>query len=116
MDWLRSKIENYKISYVCNADETGLLFAANPSRSYILGYENRSNVHGTSLMHNKQRVTMMVCTNADGNHKLSLYFIGKSKSPRFFLDAPQSAVQYTSQKSAWMDLKCMHDWLFRLYA
>jgi hypothetical protein len=36
---------------------------------------------GTKEMTSKDRVTIMVCANADGSHKLPLFMIGKSRNP-----------------------------------
>lgn len=48
----------------------------------------------------KERVTIMPCVNATGNHKLQLMLIGKSKNPRCFknMNVP---LYYKASKNAW---------------
>jgi hypothetical protein len=50
----------------------------------------------------KERITMLVATNADGTDKLPLLVIGKSARPRCFKKARTLPLQYASNKSAWM--------------
>ena len=45
-------------------------------------------MRGARLMRSKNMVTLMVCTNATGTHKLPLFFEGKSENPRCFHDHP----------------------------
>ena len=49
----------------------------------------------------KDRVTLMACSNATGNHKLPLVLIGKSANPRCFKKINKDAlpVKYCAQKS-----------------
>ena len=115
MDALRATVLEYSHDTVYNADESGLLYALIPSRSYLMSGEKRSTVRGTKLMRSKKRITMMVCTNASGTHKVPLKFIGKSQNPRCFLDFPDLKAHYSSQKNAWMDTKCFQDWLLFWY-
>lgn len=53
----------------------------------------------------KQRLTLLVCANASGNHRLPLVVIGKSKKPRCFkqLNMNSLPVNYYVQKNAWMN-------------
>ena len=77
MNKLRKLVQLYDLQNVYNVDETGLLYCVIPSRTYLLTTENRNNMRGTRLMRSKSRVTLMVCTNATGTHKLPLDFVGK---------------------------------------
>lgn len=60
----------------------------------------------------KDRVTLMACSNASGSHKLPLVFIHKSKNPRCFKHLNKSAlpVKYYSQCNAWMDYEIFKKW------
>lgn len=52
----------------------------------------------------KDRITIMVCSNASGLHRLPLLVVGKSKIPRTFKHVNMKAlpVSYNPQKNAWM--------------
>ena len=67
---------------VYNADQTGLFYQKMPTRIYV-SEENKKSYAGTKQMKDKTRVTLMVCTAADGT-KVPLAMIGKSKRPKCF--------------------------------
>lgn len=61
----------------------------------------------------KDRVTLMVCSNASGTFKMPLVFIGKSKHPRAFpkkFDFNSLPVRYLSQTKAWMTENIFIEW------
>ena len=60
----------------------------------------------------KERVTLMACSNATGSHKLPLMFIGKAANPRCFKNVNKSAlpVIYYAQKNAWVNAEIFSDW------
>jgi len=64
----------------------------------------KSQTAPVGIKQNKDRVTVMVCSNADGSLKHPLVVIGKSAKPRAIKDISKSLlpVYYTHQKSAWM--------------
>jgi len=76
-------ITEYDIDHVYNMDETGLFFKCLPNRSYLKKGDYK-NARGNKLMKAKDRVTIYVCTNADGSDKVPLVMIGKAKKPRCF--------------------------------
>ena len=49
----------------------------------------------------KDRVTLMLCTNANGD-KLPILVIGKAKNPRALVGKTLKSVTYTHQTKAWM--------------
>lgn len=61
---------------------------------------------------NKQRVTVMFCSNASGTHRLRPMVIGKSKKPRALKDISEKAlpVFYRNQKSSWMSSDLFSEW------
>ncbi|GFT97592.1 jerky protein homolog-like [Trichonephila clavipes] len=71
---------NYSPQQIYNADETGLNFRALPKKS--LASQDEKSAPGYKM--SKDRVTLMACSNAFGNHKLPLMVIGKSAKPRAF--------------------------------
>ncbi|XP_051171030.1 jerky protein homolog-like [Leptopilina boulardi] len=72
--------EKFELHQVYNADETGLFWKMMPRATFVTEYENKA--EGSKI--SKERVTVMVCANADGSHKIPLFVIGKSKKPRCF--------------------------------
>lgn len=60
----------------------------------------------------KDRVTVMACSNASGMHKMPLMVIGKAANPRCFKHVNKTAlpVHYYSQKNAWMNAEIFSDW------
>jgi hypothetical protein len=52
----------------------------------------------------KDRVSLIVCANAVGTHKIPCTLIGKPKAPAYIKDR-QWPVPYFSQAKAWMDVE-----------
>lgn len=96
---------NYDLDFVYNADETGLNWKSLPSKSLASRRENSAPGYKTS----KERVTILVCANATGTHKIPLLLIGKSKKPRCFKNIRVPLI-YKNQKSAWMSSEIFIDW------
>lgn len=63
-----------------NADESGLFFRLLPDRTFVAASEKT--VPGRKVA--KERITFLLCANADGSHKLNPLVIGKSANPRCF--------------------------------
>ncbi|KAJ8951690.1 hypothetical protein NQ318_012232, partial [Aromia moschata] len=57
----------------------------------------------------KDRVTIQVCWNASGTHKIPLTIIGKSEHPRCLKNVSTSIV-YRAQEKSWMDRNVFIDW------
>ena len=98
------------LSQVYNCDETGLYWKALPDKT--LASHNESRAPGYKV--SKERITLLVCSNATGEHKLPLTVIGKAKNPRALKNLSHSAlpVRYTSQKNAWMTSELFQEWFF----
>ena len=77
---LRKVTAEYDPALVYNMDETGLFFKCLPNRSYVSEDEVKT-ARGTKLMKVKDRVTLVVCSNADGTQFLPPTIIGKAKIP-----------------------------------
>uniref|UniRef100_K7GBZ6 HTH CENPB-type domain-containing protein n=1 Tax=Pelodiscus sinensis TaxID=13735 RepID=K7GBZ6_PELSI len=75
-------IENEGLSceQIYNCDERGLNYKMLPSKTLASWAEASAPGYKGS----KERVTILACSNATGNHKLRLTFIGKAKNPRAF--------------------------------
>lgn len=95
---------------IYNADETGLFYRMLPSKTLASKLDEAA----PGYKKNKDRVTVMACSNASGKHKLPLVLIGKSKNPRALKNINHSSlpVVYQSKKSAWMDSVIFKRWFF----
>jgi len=98
----------YRLENVYNMDETGLLYKCLPNRSYVSEDEVKT-ARGTKLMKAKDRVTLYVCTNADGSDLVPLSIIGSSEQPRCFRNH-EKKLTYYNQKKAWSDTKTSKKW------
>ncbi|GFX38324.1 jerky protein homolog-like [Trichonephila clavipes] len=90
---------NYSPQQIYNADETGLNFRALPKKS--LASQDEKSAPGYKM--SKDRVTLMVCSNAFGNHKLPLMAIGKSAKPRAFKNVNMKSLPVSGAKNKSMD-------------
>ncbi|GBN66229.1 Jerky [Araneus ventricosus] len=61
---------------------------------------------------NKDRLTVLLCANASGNHRVTPFVIGKSAKPRAFKNVTHLPVQYKAQSNAWMTAALFKDWYF----
>ena len=104
------KDEGLVLGQVYNCDETGLYWKALPSRTLASRKEEKAPGYKVR----KERVTILACANATGDHKLSLTMIGKAKNPRALKGLSINAfpLNYTHQKSAWMTSGIFQDWFF----
>ncbi len=62
----------------------------------------------------KDQVSLIVCTNASGTHKIPYALIGKPKEPTCINDR-QWPVLYFNQVKAWMDVKTCWKWLNEVF-
>ena len=95
---------NDKIKELCllpcqiyNADESGLFWKMLPDRTLV--HAREKSAPGRKI--SKEKITFLVCSNADGRHKLNLLVIRKAQRPRCFKNV-QIPVEYRSTKKAWM--------------
>ena len=108
IDKICTLIAEYDLDCVYNMDETGLFFKCLPNRSYLKKGDYK-NARGNKLMKAKDRVTIYVCTNADGSDKVPLSMIGKAKEPRCFVRRKKK-LRYFSQRRAWSDTVTFKKW------
>ena len=101
----------YEWGNIYHADETGLTWKAMPTNTLAL----RSEKEAPGYKLPKDRLTVMVCTNATGTHKLPLQVIGKSKKPRCFKNVNELPVVYAAQLSAWMDRGIFRNWYSKVF-
>lgn len=90
---------------IYNADESGLYYRMLPEKTYVSAVEKSA--PGRKIQ--KERLTFMLCANAEGTHKTKPLVIGKSKQPRVFKDF-DNPLHYDNSKSAWMTSKIFSNW------
>lgn len=100
----------YTRDQVYNADETGLNYKALPTKTLASFCEN----YAPGYKMQNQRVTLMVCANANGTHRLPLLVLGSAKQPRCYKGYNMEAlpVTYRNQKKAWMTQSIFTEWFY----
>ncbi|XP_035217924.1 jerky protein homolog [Stegodyphus dumicola] len=93
---------------IYNADETGLLWRCLPTSTLAGGGEKAAK----GFKKNKDRLTVLLCANASGNHRVTPFVIGKSAKPRAFKNVTHLPVQYDAQSNAWITAALCKDWFF----
>ena len=103
---LKSKCETYPLERIYNMDETGLFYRLEPDRTLAT-----KRLAGRKK--NKERLTVALCANADGSHKLDPLIIGKFAKPRCFanININSLPVTYRNNKKAWMLTTIFQEWL-----
>ncbi|KAK3920150.1 Jerky protein homolog-like [Frankliniella fusca] len=105
------KIEKYDKRDVYNFDESGLFWKSVPTRTYVHAGETRAD--GAKVR--KDRVTIGVCANATGCHRLPLLMIGKAKHPRalkaYWNHFEKMRIIYKHQPSSWTTGEIYTDWI-----
>src|SRR5271170_6320816 len=74
---IRTVAKDYPLYDIYNMDETALYYKSSPDNSLA----SEILIGGTS---DKSRITANFCCNADGSHKLDIFFIAKALRPRAF--------------------------------
>ena len=105
---LPTLLSNYKWEDIYNADEFGLFYQCLPGKTNHFSGEKCS-----ACKSSKIRLTGMAAANALGE-KLSMFIIGKSKTPRCFKYVKQLPCQYRNQKKNWMTSELFEEWVRKL--
>jgi hypothetical protein len=74
-----------------------------------------SDAKGFKAFNSKERVTIVLCSNATGSIRLEPLIIGKAARPVCFRQNGFGPLQYTSQKSAWMDSVICREWFENMF-
>ncbi|GES79076.1 CENP-B homolog protein 2-like [Rhizophagus clarus] len=103
---LQDLIRNYSLEDVFNCDETGLYWKMEPKRTI-------SNKPVSGKKQSKDRVTILLCSNATGTEKLKPVFIHKYKNPRPLKNLSKTSlpVEYYWNSTAWMQVSIWNDWI-----
>ncbi|CAG8698035.1 880_t:CDS:2 [Dentiscutata erythropus] len=103
---LRSKCASYPLHRIYNMDETGLFYYLELDQTLatyrIAGYKV-----------DREHISVALCTNADGSHKLNPLIIGKYQKPRCFknINIKNMPFMYQNNTNAWMITTFFQDWL-----
>ncbi|GFU31704.1 tigger transposable element-derived protein 1 [Trichonephila clavipes] len=99
---------DYSADQVFNADETGLNWKKMPNRTYIAKDEKTASGHKAS----KDRVTLLLCSNASGDRMLKPLLINKSLRPRALKgkDLKQLPVHWMANPKSWMTTAIFTEW------
>ena len=90
-------IKGYALCDVYNLDETGLFYRMPPDRSLTTADKTKG------VKKPKDRISVMLCANADGSDKLRPLVIGKAQKPRCFKQFnPNLYCDYYANKKAWI--------------
>ena len=101
-------IHEYDLSpeQIFNADESAVLWKYIPRNTYAT-----SNDEDSGFKENKQRLTLMACSNASGTCKIKMSLIGYAKKPRYFpYNVRTLPVNWYYNKKAWMTQPVFLDW------
>lgn len=109
---LSDKIREFDAENVYNMDETALFYRLLPRYSVLLPDEDISSLRGKKK--SKERVTLAVCSNATGSHKLPLTMLAKPKNPACLRNSQWPLVYY-NQKRGWMDAKTYKRWFEEVF-
>lgn len=109
---LGSVIDQYDPSCVYNMDETGLFYRLIPRYTVLLPGEDVSTVRGKKRA--KDRVTLVVCSNAIGTERVPITMIGKAKEPAC-ISGNSWPIPYMQQKNAWIDVPTFNKWFDEVF-
>lgn len=93
---------------VYNADETGLFWRSSPSPSPEGGA-----VPGPKQ--NKDRLSVLMCANATGSHRIKPLVVGKCGGPKAVQGIQHLPVAYKAQGNAWVDKEIFTDWFHHIF-
>ena len=106
---LQQVFAKYKPENVFNMDETGLFYSMAP-------YRTIASRQLSGFKKDKTRITVALCSNADGSEKLEPFFIGHFRKPRAFKNrsGDDLGLYYRWNTKAWMAALLFHEWLAKL--
>jgi hypothetical protein len=112
LEELYSIIAQYDLENVYNMDEIGLFFRLLPRYSILMPNEDISSTRGKKKV--KDCVSVIVCANASGTHKIPYVMIGKPKEPTCIKNR-RWPVPYFNQAKAWMDVETCWNWFNEVF-
>lgn len=106
-------VEGYVADQVFNADETGIFWKKMPARTYLS--KNEKTAKGFKAA--KDRVSLLLCSNASGDFITKPLVIHRALNPRAFkgMDKTKLPVYWRANKRAWMTAVLFKDWFYNLF-
>ncbi|XP_023237614.1 tigger transposable element-derived protein 1-like [Centruroides sculpturatus] len=104
---------NYTADQVYNADETSLYWKKMPGRTYIS--KNEKSASGFKV--SKDRITILLCSNASGDNVTKPMLITRSLNPRAMKGVDKSTlpVFWRANKKAWVTGVLFRDWFYNCF-
>ncbi|XP_049710212.1 jerky protein homolog [Elephas maximus indicus] len=108
--FFRSLVAEHGLSpeQLYNADETGLFWRCLP-------HPTPEGAPGPGLKQSKDRLTVLMCANAAGSHKVKPLVVGKCSGSRVLKGIQHLPVAYQAQGHAWMDQEIFSDWFHHVF-
>ncbi|XP_006163026.1 tigger transposable element-derived protein 7 [Tupaia chinensis] len=103
------KEEKLDLAQLYSGDETDLFWKSMPENTQA----NRKDICLPGRKRNKERLSALLCANADGTHKLKSIIIGKSKLPKSVKEGTSSLpVIYKPSKDVCFTRELFSEWFF----
>lgn len=107
--------KQYAKDHVFFVVDTMLFFKLLPTRSFVLedsGTAGMNNVRAPRKYLDilKDRVSMFICSNSSGTHKIPLTMVSDAKHPPSFVANRQKVFPYLHQENAWANPKMLLTW------
>lgn len=101
--------EGYNGDQIYNCDETGLYYKMLPDKTLATRNDDQRTL---GFKQSKDRLTVLLCCNKSGSHKLPPLVIGKFGKPRCFHHVNMTTLpaSNTHSKNAWMTSSIFEDW------
>ncbi|XP_004373255.1 tigger transposable element-derived protein 7 [Trichechus manatus latirostris] len=104
------KEEKLRLAQLYSGDETDLFWKSMPENTQA----SRKDICMPGKKINKERLSALLCANADGTHKLKSVIIGKSKLPKSVKeDTSVLPVIYKPSKDVWFTRELFSEWFFQ---
>lgn len=109
---LKNELERYDPECILSVHETTLFHKILPRKAYLASITDDAGVNSLVFppdMETKDRLTLVVCTNATGTLKVPLTIVGRSKQPQSFR-VKRCPLPYLGQNHAWFDVCTFREW------
>ncbi|UYV61950.1 hypothetical protein LAZ67_1007149 [Cordylochernes scorpioides] len=105
--------DGYCAHQIFNADETGLFWKKMPTRTYIA----KSEKNASGFKAAKDRVTLLLCSNASGDRMLKPLLVNRSLKPRALKgkDLNTLPVHWMANKKAWVTTAIFTEWFNKCF-
>ncbi|UYV73113.1 PMPCA [Cordylochernes scorpioides] len=103
----------YCAHQIFNAEETGLFWKKMPTRTYIA----KSEKNASGFKAAKDRVTLLLCSNASGDRMLKPLLVNRSLKPRALKgkDLNTLPVHWMANKKAWVTTAIFTEWFNKCF-